>query len=601
MEEIDSKQSVKLEIWKHMFSYAKPFKKSFIMVLFMMVCVAIIDAITPFLTGYVVDNIITPGNLDGLKYFIAIYATIIIAQAILIRVFIGISGRTEMGINYEVRKMGFDKLQELSLSYYDKTNSGWIIARMTSDVGKLSDIMAWGVVDLAWGVSMMIAMGVMMAIQNWKLTLITLSVVPILIFLSGKIQGLILERYRDVRKANSRITAEFSEGIRGMQTVKTLVREEEQALSFSHTTKLMKHASIRALVLSALYMPMVVAFGYIGTALSLWAGAGMLENGLSYGTLVAFIFSSVMFYDPIMDLARIYADLQYAQASAERVISLLNTQPLIVDTEKAKYLSGDTGEVVKPEIKGSISFKNVSFSYLEDEVILDNFSLDVMAGEVVALVGETGSGKSTIVNLACRFYEPVKGVIEIDGVDYRERSMKWLHSSLGYVLQSPYLFSGTIMENIKYGRLNATDEEAIEAAKLVHAHDFIVNTEKNYNTLVGEGGALLSQGQKQLISFARAILADPKIFVLDEATSSVDTETEKLIQDAISKVLKGRTSFVVAHRLSTISNADRILVLKKGKVIESGRHEYLMKKRGSYWKLYTNQFVEEKEAELLSV
>jgi len=454
MEEIDSKQSVKLEIWKHMFSYAKPFKKSFIMVLFMMVCVAIIDAITPFLTGYVVDNIITPGNLDGLKYFIAIYATIIIAQAILIRVFIGISGRTEMGINYEVRKMGFDKLQDLSLSYYDKTNSGWIIARMTSDVGKLSDIMAWGVVDLAWGVSMMIAMGVMMAIQNWKLTLITLSVVPLLIFLSGKIQGLILERYRDVRKANSRITAEFSEGIRGMQTVKTLVREEEQALSFSHTTKLMKHASIRALVLSALYMPMVVAFGYIGTALSLWAGAGMLGNGLTYGTLVAFIFSSVMFYDPIMDLARIYADLQYAQASAERVISLLNTKPLILDTEKAKYLSGDTGEVVKPEIKGSISFKNVSFSYLEDEVILDNFSLDVMAGEVVALVGETGSGKSTIVNLACRFYEPVKGVIEIDGVDYRERSMKWLHSSLGYVLQSPYLFSGTIMENIKYGRLH---------------------------------------------------------------------------------------------------------------------------------------------------
>jgi ATP-binding cassette subfamily B protein len=480
---------------------------------------------------------------------------------------------------------------------------GWLMARMTSDTARLSDTIAWGLVDFVWGLTMMIGIACVMLVINWKLALLSLSVMPIVAILSIFFQEKMLKVYRKVRKTNSKITGSFNEGISGAKTTKTLVREEKNLDEFKVITKDMYSSSVQAAIFSAIYLPLVLTLGSIGTAIALWyGGKGVLLQTLSYGTLVLFIQYTIQFFEPVRELARIFAELQSAQASAERIFSMIETEPEIVDSEAVIEKYGDSFSGVReswPHIDGNITFKNVSFSYKNGEKVLENFSLDVKAGETIALVGETGSGKSTIVNLACRFYEPTEGQVLIDGVDYTQMPIAWLQSNLGYVLQTPHLFSGTIKDNIRYGKLNAKDEEIIKAAKMVNAHDFISKLENAYDNEVGEGGNRLSTGEKQLISFARAILANPRIFVLDEATSSIDTETEHIIQDAIQTVLEGRTSFIIAHRLSTIRSADRILVIRDGEVTEQGSHKQLMKQKGYYYRLYTNQFMEEQELQIL--
>lgn len=451
---------------------------------------------------------------------------------------------------------------------------------------------------------MMTMIGVVMFVINAKLALITFVVVPFLVVISIFFQKKILRVSRNVRKINSKITGAFNEGITGAKTTKTLVREDENLNEFQDVTFDMKKKSVRSAVISSLYMPIVISLGSVGMALALgFGGSGVVAGAISYGTLYLFFNFTVQFYEPIREMSRIFAELQVAQASAERLLSMIDTDPDIIDSKEVIEKYGDSVDAKKENweaIQGDISFKDVTFYYKEDEVILEDFNLDIKAGQTIALVGETGSGKSTIVNLACRFYEPVKGDILIDGVDYRKRSQLWLHSNIGYVLQTPHLFSGTIRDNISYGMLEASELDIIRAAKLVNAHDFIMKFEKGYETEVGEGGAKLSTGEKQLISFARAILANPKLFILDEATSSVDTETELIVQEAIQKVLTGRTSFIIAHRLSTIRSADRILVIEKGKIIEDGTHDELMQDKGHYYSLYTNQFIDEKEMEIIN-
>jgi ATP-binding cassette subfamily B protein len=391
----------------------------------------------------------------------------------------------------------------------------------------------------------------------------------------------------------------------GAKTTKTLVSEEKHLNEFKELTGEMYRSSVIAAVLSSVYAPIVMTLGSIGTALALiYGGKGVnaLPQLITFGTLAAFITYTIQFFEPVRELARVIAEMISAQASAERVMSMIDSEAEIKDSPEVIEKYGDAFNPKLnnwPKIKGDISFKNVSFEYTGGEKVLDNLNINIKAGQSIALVGETGSGKSTIVNLACRFYEPTSGEIFIDGINYKERSLLWLQSQLGYVLQTPHLFNGTIADNIKYGKLDATEEEVIEAAKMVNAHEFIMELEKGYETSVGEGGNRLSTGQKQLISLARALLADPKIFVLDEATSSVDTETEMIIQNAVNRLLKGRTSFIIAHRLSTIKSADRILVIQNGKVIEDGNHRSLINKRGYYYKLYTNQFMEEQESALL--
>lgn len=590
-------------LWRKLFKYMIPYKKQMIGLGFVMIGVAGIDVLFPLMTMYAIDNFAASGSLNNMKYFAMGYAALVAVQAVNVYLLIAIAGKVDMGICYDIRKHGYKRLQELSFSYYDKTPVGWLMARMTSDTSRLADTIAWGMVDFVWGLTMMTGIACVMLVINWKLALLSLSVMPVVALLSMYFQQKILKSYRIVRKTNSKITGAFNEGISGAKTTKTLVREERNLDEFKVLTKDMYSSSVQAAIFSSIYLPLVLGLGSIGTAIALWYGGNsvMLQT-LSYGTLVLFIQYSIQFFEPVRELARIFAELQSAQASAERILSMIETEPDITDSLKVKEKFGDgfsPKTEIWPEIKGNISFKNVSFAYKEGEQVLESFTLDVKAGETIALVGETGSGKSTIVNLACRFYEPTEGQVLIDGVDYKEMPIAWLQSNLGYVLQAPHLFSGTIKDNIRYGKLNATDEEIIHAAKLVNAHDFIKKLEKGYDSEVGEGGNRLSTGEKQLVSFARAILANPRIFVLDEATSSIDTETEHIIQDAIQTVLEGRTSFIIAHRLSTIRSADRILVIRDGKVTEQGTHKQLMKLRGYYYRLYTNQFMEEQELQLL--
>jgi len=590
-------------LWKKLYQFIKPYKKRMFILAFFMLSLAGVDVILPLMTKYAIDHFVVPQSTNGIVAFGIVYFFLIVVQSLNIYFFIAIAGKIEMGISYDIRKKGFKHLQELSFNYYDKTPIGWIMTRMTSDSTRLGEFISWGLVDMVWGVSLMIGIVVVMIFLHWKLALITLTVVPVLVIISLYFQKKILKSYRKVRKINSQITGAFSEGITGAKTTKTLVREQENLLEFQEITTKMNRSSVRAAIFSSLYLPVVLTLGSIGTGLVLWrGGSGVLLGAISYGTLVAFISYTVQFFEPLRELSRVFAELQNAQASAERIFSMIDEKPEIKDTSEVIETFGDITECKRenwPCIEGNIQFKDVSFGYKDGEYVLDDFNLDVKSGETVALVGETGSGKSTIVNLACRFYEPTKGEVLIDGVDYRKRSMLWLHSGLGYVLQTPHLFSGTIKDNIAYGCLTASDDEIIEAAKLVNAHEFIIRLEKGYDSEVGESGSLLSTGEKQLISFARAIITDPKIFVLDEATSSVDTETEQKIQDAIHKVLENRTSFIIAHRLSTIRSADRILVVQKGKITEQGTHHELIKLKGYYYRLYSNQFMEERESELL--
>jgi len=605
-------QKVDFGIWKRLFRYAFRYKKLFVGLIAVLIGVAGIDLIYPLMSRYAIDTFVVPGTTQGILPFAIFYGLCVILQGFGVFLFVSGAGKFEMRIAYDIRQEGFKKLQELSFSFYDKTAVGYLMARMVSDIGRLSEMIAWSIVDVLWALFFVVGSVVVLFTLNWKLALIVLVVIPPLAVLSAVFQKKILKYQRKVRKNNSRITGAFNEGIMGAMTTKTLVREDRNTEEFVEITGEMRHASIRAAVISAIFMPIVLFLGSIGTALALnFGGEAVLGGALSvggmlftFGTFSAFISYTTQLFEPVQQLARIFAELQSAQASAERVLTLIDTPSDIVDTAEVEAVFGDNFHPKRenfPPIRGEIEFKNVSFAYKGGESVLKNFDLKIRAGETIALVGETGAGKSTIVNLVCRFYEPTEGSILIDGVDYRERSQLWLEESLGYVLQSPHLFSGTIRDNIRYGRKDATDEEVRRAARMVHADRFIEALPNGYDTEVGEGGGLLSTGQKQLISFARVILADPRIFVLDEATSSIDTETEQMIQDAITNVLEGRTSFIVAHRLSTIRSADRILVIRDGRITEEGTHNELLRRKGYYYELYTNQFREDARRAILGV
>jgi len=593
-EEQDYSKEIDFKIWRKILSYARPYRGHLLQLLVVMSVVAVIDAAFPAMTRYAIDTFVVPGTTNGLPLFAAAYGLLVVAQAFNIWLFIGTAGRIETGLCYDLRKRGFARLQQLGFSYYDRTPVGWIMARMTSDSERLGETISWGAVDILWGGGTMLAISVFMFVMDWRLALLTLLVVPPLVVASVYFQRRILENHREVRKTNSRISGAYNEGIMGAKTTKTLVREGANLREFQELTGAMRRHSVRTATFSALYMPVVLTLGSIGTGLALWyGGSGVIAGTVTYGTLVAFISYTVQFFEPVRELARVLAEFQNAQASAERVISMIETEPEIVDRPEVAEQYGDVFHPKKenwPRWSGHLEFRNVGFRYPNGERVLSDFNLTVEAGAAVALVGETGCGKSTMVNLACRFYEPTEGEILLDGVDYRKRGILWHQSHLGYVLQGPHLFSGTVRENIRYGRLEATDAEVEEAARLVNADQFIRKMSYGYDSEVGEGGGLLSVGEKQLISFARAILADPTLFVFDEATSSVDTETELLIQDAVQKVLTGRTSFMIAHRLSTIRNADRILVIDAGRIVEDGTHESLLAHRGYYYRLYTNQF-----------
>ena len=594
-----------LGVWKRLLFYAKPFYKHLVAITLTMLLCAGFDVVFPLLTREAIDGYVAVGKTEGLGLFALKYMAVVVGQIICIFTFCYLSGHVEVGMTNRIRDIGFRRFQELPFSFYDQTPVGHMIARMTSDTNRLGETVGWGLIDLFWSAGYIVMTACVMISLNWKMSIMVMLVMPVIAVIAMWFQKRILANYRQVRKTNSKITGSFNEGIMGAKTTKTLVREEANAAEFVELTGRMKAASIRAAVLSALFMPIVSALGSLAAAYALWKGGyDVFTGAMTFGTLTVFISYTTQIFEPISNIARIFAEMQSAQAAAERVVTMIETEPEIADTPEVIEKFGDSFHPKKenwPEIKGDIEFKDVTFRYSGGEKVLSHFNLKIKAGETIALVGETGSGKSTIVNLVCRFYEPTEGEILIDGVNYKERIQLWLQSHLGYVLQQPHLFSGTIRENIRYGRLEATDEEVEAAARLVNAEPFIMKFEKDYDTDVGEGGNRLSIGQKQLVSFARALIANPAIFVLDEATSSVDTETEQIIQEAIKTVLSGRTSFIIAHRLSTIRHADRILVIQHGEITEQGTHAELIRQKGYYYNLYTNQFREEKENALLGI
>ncbi len=595
---------IDFSLWKKIFHIAKDYHKNLALIVLFMTVSAIIDVVLPLMNSYAIDTIIGQQQTEQLTGFCVLYVGLLLIQVAMIFLFIYQSGKVETGVCYTIRKQGFHKLQELPFSYYDRMPVGYLMSRLTTDTQRMGDTIGWSLVDLCWGAVFLVACSIQMLVLNWKLALVVMLVLPPLAVISWKFQREILSAYRSVRKRSSQITAGFNEGINGAKTTKTLVREDMNIEEFNEVAQDMRKSSVRAATLSALFMPIVVSLGSLATAYALWKGGyDVLSGVMTLGMMQVFINYTVQFFQPVRDIAQIFAELQSSQAAAERVVSLLETEPDIVDTPEVEAVFGDNFHPKKenwPALVGDIEFKDVSFRYKDGEKVLEHFNLKVQHGQTIALVGETGSGKSTIVNLICRFYEPTEGQILIDGADYRTRSQLWLQSNLGYVLQSPHLFSGTVADNIRYGRPDATDEEVQLAARLVGAESFILKMPDGFKANVGEGGNRLSTGQKQLISFARAILCNPAIFVLDEATSSVDTETEQLIQNAIQKVLSGRTSFIIAHRLSTIRSADRILVIQHGKITEEGTHKQLIAKQGYYYQLYTNQFQEEQGLNILA-
>ena len=600
-EKEDSLEHLSLGIWKKVFALVFKKKKSFIIIIYMII-LAFLDIATPYLSSKALDVFFGDDPRYELMWpFIGAYLTIAILYVIIIYAFIKRAGRIEADVSRDIRREAYVHLQELSLSYYDRNASGWIMARLTSDSRKLAEIISWGIVDISWGIATMSGILIILYIVNIKLALIITALTPILIGVCLIFRQRILTAYRDVRNTNSKITGAFNEGILGSKTTKTLVLEAKKVKEFNELTTDMRKKSIKAIMRSAILWPTVLVIGYFGVGLTLGFGSasnlGIIgTSAISLSTLYLFINYTTLFFDPVIQLTSVIADLQQAQASAERIIGLIETKSDVVDSDDVIEKYGTLSEPKKDsweKLIGDIEFKNVSFHYIEKNNVLNNFNLKVKAGTSVALVGQTGSGKSTIVNLMCRFYEPTEGEILIDGVDYKKRSIGWLHENIGYVLQTPFLFNTSIKENIRYGKLDATDEEIIKACKIVNADEFISKLDNGYDTVVGENGAKLSVGERQLISFARAIINDPKILVLDEATSSIDTKTETIIKDATSKLLSGRTSFIVAHRLSTIINSDLILVIDKGEIVESGTHHELLLKNGKYFELYKNQFINE--------
>lgn len=599
----DTISRLKVGVWKKIFYIIKDLKKSIIYLIVLAVALALLESLINVVNTYAIDKFVESKDFTTLVPFIILTVIMAASFGLIVWGFVRQGSIIEAKVNYRLRKESFENLQRLSFSYYDVTPQGWIMARMTSDSKRLSNIISWTLVDFFWSVLYMLFTLVILFIYSIKLGLIVLASVPVMFIIVILFRKKILKSHREARKHNSQATAKYSEAFLGAKTTKTLVIEDLNLAEFDDVTNDLRRASVKAISRSSLFSSILLILTYIVLGIVLYTGSlDVLNNVIPLSVLLLFIRSTTSFFEPVMMLTQILNNVQQAQASAERIVELIETKPTIVDTEEviAKY-----GDVINPnydsfeDIIGDIEYKDIVFEYKKDEVILNNFNLRIKAGSKVALVGHTGSGKTTLVNLLARFYEPKNGEVLIDGIDYRKRSISWLHSQIGYVLQSPHLFSTSVKDNIKYGKLDASDEEIINAAKIVGAHDFISKLDKGYDTFVGEGGNLLSLGEKQLISFARAIIANPKILILDEATSSIDSESEELLQNATRNLLQNRTSLVVAHRLSTIVDSDLIVMLKLGKIIEMGTHHELLELRGEYFELYKNQFMQEKSENII--
>lgn len=575
--------------------FVKPYAGTLILMIALGILSSLADTIYPMFNSYALDNFVAGRTLEGLPKFIGLYLLLMVLQEMDNYYCLYQCGKIEMSIDRDLRNAAFDHIQTLSFSYFSQNSVGYIHARVMSDTEKIGELMAWKLMDVIWNVSYIVWAIVMMLVLNAGLGLCVIALVPVAVLIITFFQKKLIDSNRKARELNSVITGDFNEGITGVRTIKTLRAEERMQKDFEKDTENMRRTSIRTTHYSALLGSLVTMLSSFALALVLWRGGIIdMEGVIKIGTLSVFMSYAEGLLEPVQSIITTFSSLVAVQANIERFTKLLAEKSDVADTPEVIRRYGDAFHPRKQnweELYGDVEFRNVSFRYPDgEEMVLEHFSLKVPHGTNVAIVGETGAGKSTLVNLVCRFYEPTDGQVLIDGRDVRERSQLWLHSHIGYVLQTPYLFSGTVRENLRYGRPDAGDEEIWEALRMASA-DFVVRRmDRGLDSEIGEGGGSLSTGEKQLLSIARAILADPRILVLDEATASVDTVTERAIQEAIQAVIRGRTSFVIAHRLSTIVGADLILAVQDGKILERGTHRELMEKRGYYYRLYTRQY-----------
>jgi ATP-binding cassette subfamily B protein len=592
-------KNIDLDTWKKLFVFTRPYQSELIILIIAGVVSALLEVSFPLITRAVIDDVAENGSAVNLWLYAGIYLTVVVLSGAAACTFMYMCGRLRAYVGHDIRRDGFANLQRLSFSYYDRRPIGWLMARMTSDCDRLTDILAWGILDLFWGISIMLTIATVMFVMQPALACAILLVVPLLWWVSKYFQREILITSRLVRRVNSEITGAYNESIMGVRTTKAFVTQDSNLKQFENLTGKMYQHSLKNTLQNAVYLPIIMTIGSLATGMALvFGGMEMIAGVMTAGTLIAFINYTQQFFFPVQTLASWMAEMQMAQASAERVISLVEATPEIADNHNTKVAierHADIATQSELALDGmdhhitEIELRDVSFSYVPEEAVLQNINLKVEQNETIAIVGPTGGGKSTLINIICRFYEPTAGEVLINGYDYRQRSLHWLQSSLGMVLQTSHVFSGSIRDNIQYGNLDATQDELVAAAKIAGAHDLIMEKEDGYDTLLGEAGHQLSSGEKQLISFARAILADPQILIMDEATSSVDSVTESRIQAGLQHVLEGRIAFVIAHRLSTIRSANRILVIDEGRIKEQGTHHQLLALRGHYYELYRQQ------------
>ena len=571
-------------------------KKLLFLAIFISLLQGLLEVATSFFSKYIIDTFVMNKDISSIWYFSILAIIIVIMTFVFVFSYVMASGHLEIKLCHNLRVKVFNKYQLLSLSFYDTNAVGHLMARLSSDINKLSEVISLGLTDVIWELSIFVFTIIAMLILNVRLTFIALAISPIIILVSKYINKKVLERNRLTSKLNSKIIATYNEDIKGVLTAKTLGLEVLNDKDFDFLTSKMKNASIRAIRIMV-FLPFIIGVmsSLCSFFVSFLGGSFVFQNIITIGTFVAFTTLLTQLMEPISWLIGMLSEFISAQASVERVVQVFKEDVEISDSEEAKKLYNHP-ELMDKILKGEIEFKDVSFQYKEGEPVLEHFNLKVKQGETIALVGATGAGKSTIVNLFCHFYLPTSGTITIGGYDYNIIPQKWIHDHLGYVLQTPHLFTGSIIENIRYGNRFASDDEIKNALKLVGASDFIEELKDGYQTQLGEDGAILSTGQKQLLSLARILVRNPEFFVLDEATSYIDTETEKVVQKAIELTLSGRTSFVIAHRLSTIRTASKIIVIDKGRVLEMGTHKELLEKKGSYYEFYKKQFIDDSEA-----
>ncbi|GKX30577.1 multidrug ABC transporter ATP-binding protein [Vallitalea longa] len=581
-EDEQSKTVLKKVTILRLFSYMKKYKKEIIYVLLIMGIIITVNVLNPILIKIAMDDYIKKFNPKGL-YVIGVIAVVMnLISRFCMKKRILVMSKVSNKVLMEIRQELYEHLQKLSFNFFDNRPVGKVLARVIGDVNSLKSVLTNSVISLIPDFVTLIVVLIIMFILNVKLALGALALLPFLVFGMYFVQVRAHRRWQVFRKKNSNMNAYTHENFSGIRVVQSFTAEEYTSKTFRELLREHRKSFVSAVKLNDIFWPMVEISWGIGTVMVFLIGVNLsTKNEITIGTLIAFTTYVGMFWQPIMNLSNFYNQLITNIAGAERIFEILDTKPDIKDINNAE---------VMPLIKGNVEFDNVTFSYDNKVNVLENVSFNIKKGETIALVGPTGAGKTTIVNLISRFYDINKGIVKIDGINIKDVTIESLRSQMGIMTQDTFLFTGTIKDNIRYGKLNATDEEIIEAAKAVHAHEFIVKLENGYDTEVNERGTRLSVGQRQLIAFARIMLSKPKILVLDEATSSIDTHTERLVQKGIEELLRGRTSFVIAHRLSTIQKADRIFVVDKGNILETGNHNELMSREGIYYNLYMAQF-----------